>query len=90
MQINNLKKVAVMSVLLKSAILKNAKKLTLSLTNKCNMRCKLCNIWAIYHKTPELKEHELTVDDHKKFFSENNMWDWIALTGGAIFKERFI
>lgn len=54
-------------------------KLTFALTYRCNGRCKTCNIWQ---KPPA---DELRAEEIKEFFSKNNQFAWIDLTGGEIF-----
>lgn len=58
---------------------KKSIKLTFSLTNKCNSRCKTCNIWKIKNKK------DISIEDIRKFFENNNYFYWIDLTGGEVF-----
>ena len=69
-------------------VLKNSKKLNLSVTSKCNMKCKSCNIWKIYKKHPELIKKELGLSDYKIFFKKFNYWNWISFTGGEPFLRK--
>jgi len=51
-------------------------KLTFSITNKCNMRCKTCNIWRKNSKD------ELQFEEIEKFFERSNKFCWVDITGG--------
>jgi MoaA/NifB/PqqE/SkfB family radical SAM enzyme len=57
-------------------------KLTFAITNKCNLRCKTCHIWK---KKPV---DELSFDEIDRFFSLNNFFNWIDITGGEIFLRK--
>ena len=59
--------------------LKHPYKLTFAITSKCNLKCKTCNIWQ---RKPE---NELSLEEIDKFFTVNNYFNWIDLTGGEIF-----
>ncbi|MCD6500402.1 radical SAM protein [bacterium] len=66
-------------------------KLTLALTFMCNSKCKTCNIWKIYKKSPEKVREELTTKDWKKLFDEiGNNLGWIEFTGGEPFLRKDI
>ena len=39
---------------------------TVSITNKCNARCKTCNIWRIYEEQPELSKSELSAEEFER------------------------
>lgn len=54
-------------------------KLNFSITNKCNSKCKICNIW----KTNV--ENELTLDEINRIFKKANFLSWTGLTGGEPF-----
>jgi MoaA/NifB/PqqE/SkfB family radical SAM enzyme len=62
--------------------LKHPYKLTFAITSKCNLRCKTCHIWK---KKPA---DELSTEEIDKFFSINNFFNWIDITGGEIFLRR--
>lgn len=70
--------------LLKNIILANFKalsfpyKLTFAMTYKCNLRCRICNIW----ESPVGKE--LNVGEIEAIFSNLNNLGWLDLTGGEI------
>ena len=66
-------------------LLKKFKKLDLSITYRCNSRCKICNIWQIYQKNPSLVSQEINLAGYKNFFSKYNFWNWVSLTGGEPF-----
>ena len=54
-------------------------KLTYAVTYKCNSRCLICNIW-------KKRDHqELSMQEVQNFFSNNNKFQWIDLTGGEVF-----
>ena len=59
-------------------------KLNLYLTNQCNCRCKICNIWK------KNTMNELKTADWDKFFSLNNYFSWIDIAGGEIFLRNDI
>jgi MoaA/NifB/PqqE/SkfB family radical SAM enzyme len=61
------------------------------ITNKCNSRCKTCNIWKIYEKKPELMEKELTLEEYEKIFHDiKNDSLWLTLSGGEPFLRNDI
>ena len=62
--------------------LKHPYKLTFAITSKCNLKCKTCNIWQ---RKPE---NELSFEEIDKFFTTNNYFNWIDLTGGEIFLRK--
>ncbi len=62
--------------------LKHPYKLTFAITYICNLRCKTCSIWK---KKPV---NELSFEEIDKFFSVNNFFNWIDLTGGEIFLRK--
>jgi MoaA/NifB/PqqE/SkfB family radical SAM enzyme len=70
--------------LLKNIFLSNFKKLaypykiTFALTYRCNLRCKICQIW----KTPYRKE--LQTYEIEKIFKNFRSLSWLDLTGGEI------
>ena len=59
-------------------------KLTSILTYKCNHKCLICNIW----KKPPSKE--LSLKEWDIFFSKNNWFSWVNLSGGEIFLREDI
>lgn len=54
-------------------------KLSYAITYRCNLRCKMCNIW----KKPCIPE--LTVEELDNFFKKSNKFSWLAITGGEPF-----
>jgi len=52
------------------------------LTNKCNCRCKQCDIWNYYLNHPEMIEKELGLDEIEKIFSSYREFKVIGITGG--------
>ncbi len=53
-------------------------KLTFSVTDKCNLRCRSCNIWK------QKIGDELSIDEIDLFFSKNPGIYWLDLTGGEV------
>lgn len=53
-------------------------KLTFSVTERCNLRCRTCNIWQ---KRPR---DELSFEEIDRFFLENPSLRWVDLTGGEV------
>ena len=63
---------------------------TISVTNKCNSRCKTCNIWRLYEEKPEIRVNELSLDEYERIFKSiggGNMY-WVTLSGGEPFLRR--
>jgi len=62
-------------------------KLTVALTNRCNMRCKICNVWAVYRDNPSKVEEEMTLDQYCTLFSslDNGRLLYLEFTGGEPF-----
>jgi len=57
---------------------------TISITYRCNSRCKTCYIWKIQHKIPV--EMELTLDEWEKVLkSLGESPYWITISGGEPF-----
>jgi len=54
-------------------------KLTWAMTDRCNHRCKVCNIW----KGP--KADDSSLEEIESFFEKAPFFSWISLTGGEIF-----
>ncbi len=80
-----LKSYAVLSkniLLSASGRLKHPYKLTFVITNKCNLRCKTCQIWK------KKSVDELSFGEIDKFFYINNFFNWIDITGGEIFLRK--
>ncbi|MBF0531828.1 MAG: radical SAM protein [Candidatus Omnitrophica bacterium] len=55
-------------------------KLGYAVTYRCNLKCKMCNIW---HKDDHSRE--LSVFDIEKFFLKPHGLHWVGLTGGECF-----
>jgi radical SAM protein with 4Fe4S-binding SPASM domain len=56
-------------------------KLTYAVTYRCNSRCTICSIWK--RKTfTELSQPEIDA-----FFTKNNYFNWIDITGGEVFMK---
>ena len=64
----------------------------ISVTSKCNIFCKSCNIGRDFVQDPKIAENDLTIDEIERFFSSNrNFLDkvgWIQLTGGEPFLRQ--
>lgn len=77
-------------VLARNILLSNIKrlsspyKITFSITNKCNSKCKTCNIWK-KETGDELSLHEL-----EEVFSKTSNISWLDITGGEIFLRQDI
>lgn len=54
-------------------------KLTYAVTYRCNSRCTICNIWK------RKKFDELSSDEIQTFFTKNDYFNWIDITGGEVF-----
>lgn len=71
---------------LRSILLSNFKrlkfpfKLSYAVTYKCNLRCKMCNIWK---KIPA--KGELNISEISNFFERANRFSWVGITGGEPF-----
>lgn len=55
-------------------------KISYAVTYKCNLRCKMCNIW---NKSP--RNDELTIKEIEAFFKRASKFYWIGITGGEPF-----
>ena len=60
-------------------------KLNLSITKKCNFRCRHCNIWRLYAEKPELVKLELTEGEFVRVVEETPGVRWVSITGGEPF-----
>ena len=75
----------------KNIILSNLKKtakypykLTLRVTNRCNQKCKICNIWQ------NASKKDFDLEEYDRFFSQADYFNWIDVTGGEIFLREDI
>ena len=59
-------------------------KLSYILTYRCNLLCKMCNIWK---KNPV---EELNLNQIEEFFTKSNRFSWVGLTGGEPFLREDI
>jgi MoaA/NifB/PqqE/SkfB family radical SAM enzyme len=60
--------------------------LTVSVTNKCNSRCRTCFIWKLYQEKPDLKKREFeTWEFEKTFESIDTPIFWVTMSGGEPF-----
>lgn len=64
---------------------------TVSVTNRCNARCKTCNIWRIYEKEPSLSKSELGIEEFERIFENigRNAY-WFTISGGEPFLRKDI
>jgi len=61
-------------------------KMALSVTNRCNSRCRMCMVWKTYLEQPELVERELSAAEWEAVFrSSGRSFFWLAVTGGEPF-----
>lgn len=57
--------------------------ITLSVTNKCNSRCKTCNIWKLQRQNPKLIKEELTTGEWEQILQKMGRGPlWFTVTGG--------
>lgn len=54
-------------------------KMSYIVTYRCNLRCKMCNIWK------KDNDIELSLGELERFFSMSNRFSWIGITGGEPF-----
>ena len=64
---------------------------TVSITNKCNARCKTCNIWRIYEENRDLNKSELSAEEFERIFEDigRNAY-WFTISGGEPFLRNDI
>ena len=64
---------------------------TVSVTNKCNARCKTCNIWRIYEENHDLIQPELSAEEFERIFENigRNAY-WFTISGGEPFLRNDI
>lgn len=71
---------------LKSVLISNFKRLNFPLkisyavTYKCNLKCRICNIWK-----KDAKERELSLSEIESFFRCARKFYWVGITGGEPF-----
>lgn len=74
------------ALFLKSVLISNFKrlnfpfKISFAVTYRCNLKCKMCNIWK---KSNE--DTELSVKEIDNFFKNANKFSWVGLGGGEAF-----
>jgi len=56
-------------------------RLTYAVTNRCQARCTMCDIWR------KPAENELTLAEIDALFTRANRFSWINLTGGELFQR---
>ncbi len=56
----------------------------ISITNKCDSRCKSCHIWTYYNKNSGKLSEEMNSQELKAFVDNNNYLQDIGLTGGQV------
>ena len=59
--------------------------ITLSVTDRCNSRCKTCNVWKVYRKNPKKAKEELTLEEYERIFRNFKNLFWVTITGGEPF-----
>lgn len=60
----------------------------LVVTNKCNGRCIMCDIWKTYRDNPSLGKEELSLSEIREFFSDKEFFKdlgFVYLSGGEPF-----
>lgn len=62
--------------------------LTYSVTNKCNSRCRSCDIWKIYPAENERLKDELGLDEVEKLFRSVGRVYFFNISGGEPFLRR--
>jgi radical SAM protein with 4Fe4S-binding SPASM domain len=67
-------------------------KLTIGVTNRCNMRCRICNVWRMYEEEPEKARLEMSLGDYRRLFSslDNGRLLYLEFTGGEPFLREDI
>lgn len=64
-------------------------RVNLAITNLCNARCVMCNVWRLYRENPQLVYEELSLEHITKLFSElGSHLLWLHITGGEPFLRR--
>lgn len=59
---------------------------TISVTNKCNSRCKTCFIWQLYRSRPELRAKEFSTEEFERTFENlGNKIFYVVFSGGEPF-----
>lgn len=64
--------------------------LTYSITNKCNSRCRSCDIWKIYPAEKERLRDELTLEEVERLFATIGPVYFFNISGGEPFLRRDI
>lgn len=60
--------------------------LTVSVTNKCNSRCRTCFLWKLYRDKPDLEKREFeTWEFERTFESISAPIFWVTMSGGEPF-----
>lgn len=59
--------------------------LTLSVTNKCQSRCKTCSIWRLYKSHPARAKDELSLEELERIFSSMGEVYFFNVSGGEPF-----
>ena len=62
--------------------------LTLSVTNKCNSRCRSCDIWKIYPAEKDRLVEELTLDEIERTFRSIGPVYFFNISGGEPFLRK--
>ena len=59
--------------------------LNFSITNKCQSKCTMCNIWKLYEEYPEKEKEELTLKEIEKTFRTIKPIFQLSICGGEPF-----
>lgn len=54
-------------------------------TDRCNSRCKTCNIGERYLADPSVADGELTLEEYRRLFASIGPIEWVTLSGGEPF-----
>jgi len=60
-------------------------KLNFAITYKCNLRCRMCNIWKRYVESSQMVKEELEMEEIHQIFKGFGKLVWVSLTGGEPF-----
>lgn len=67
----------------------NPFRINVAVTYRCNLRCKMCDIWKIYKESPDLARDEMCSEDYTPLFeSVSHDLFWLGLTGGEPFLKK--
>lgn len=89
--VNLLKRIIETKVRYKLNLQPSPYKLNLIVTNRCNCKCKTCQIWKIYKDNPPLIKKEMNIEEYSKLFKNlGKNLSWLSITGGEPFMREDI